>query len=120
MRAWPSILSPPEPASYQDVLQDRRLVRHDPVYAEIDEPTHLRWLIDGPHMDLEAQLVRVVDQGSVDHPHAPLDDGKLGAAGRVRRIEAAQRPERAHRPQPERCPRSQTGAQPWPEKRPHP
>ncbi len=39
----------------QDLLQQIRPVRHDPVHAEIQQAAHLGGLVDGPHMDHQAE-----------------------------------------------------------------
>ena len=33
------------------------MVRHDPVYAEVQETDHLAWIVDSPYVDLKATVV---------------------------------------------------------------
>src|ERR1700730_966474 len=49
----------------QDVAQQGDLVGHDAVRAQVQRPLDLRLRVQGPYVDLQAELVRAPDEGPV-------------------------------------------------------
>ena len=57
------------------------MVRPDPVYAEVQEAGHLAWIVDSPHVDLKASVVRHSEQAAIHDGYAGLADRNLEAQG---------------------------------------
>ena len=62
----------------EDVLQHVDAVADETVDAEVEQPMHLGGIVDGPHVDLLAVVVRHVDE-------SPCHDTDLATLDRVRR-----------------------------------
>ena len=57
------------------------MVRHDPVYAEVQETDHLAWIVDSPYVDLKAPVVSHPEQAAIHDRYAGLADRHLEAQG---------------------------------------
>src|SRR3954452_10612829 len=63
----------PGAAGFEDLTQHRRSVRHDPVDPQVEQALHLRRVIDGPYVDLHAEVMGSFDEALVDHRDDLLD-----------------------------------------------
>ena len=82
----------------EHVAQHRRTVGHDPVDTEVEQPAHLRWVVDRPHVDVDAAPVHPLDEALVDHgepaatapapapPAVPATSTRSAAARPARRV----------------------------------
>ena len=57
------------------------MVRHDPVYAEVQESDHLAWIVDSPYVDLKATVVGHPEQAAIHDRYAGLANRHLEAQG---------------------------------------
>ena len=65
----------------QDGPEQARLVGHDPIYSEVQEPVHLVGVINGPDVDLEAPVVCMAHESAVHERDASLPYRNLEALG---------------------------------------
>ena len=79
----PTRLGVPVPPLDEDLAKYPWMVRHDPVYAEVQEAGHLTWIVDSPHVDLKAPVVGHPEKTAIHDGYAGLADRHLAAhAGR--------------------------------------
>ena len=57
------------------------MVRHDPVYAEVQETDYLAWIVDSPYVDLKATVVGHPEQAAIHDRKAGLADRYLETQG---------------------------------------
>ncbi len=77
----PTRLGVPVPPLDEDLAKYPWMVRHDPVYAEVQEAGHLTWIVDSPHVDLKAPVVGHPEKTAIHDGYAGLADRHLEAQG---------------------------------------
>ena len=76
---------PLSPALPEQALKHLRVIRHDDVYPEVQEPAHLRGIVYRPHVNPHSPRVGRPDRAWRDELYPPVLDGHLERlVGRVK------------------------------------
>ena len=62
----------PEPPSHQHLLEQRRAVAHDPVDPDVEQPLHLRGVVDRPDVHGQVAAVCGLEEAGIGDADARL------------------------------------------------